>query len=106
MKFEVALDADGRPSWWLYGAHAEPVAWAGRYYASLDFAHREAMFFRLAAPAAAFEVFPHPDGGWSWRAVRLVNYYMGYSSCGFPSMSHARRAVREIQRTVPRATGL
>ncbi|MGO4235797.1 hypothetical protein [Pseudarthrobacter sp. YAF2] len=106
MIFHVAMSPDGQPSWWLYGANDELEAWAGRYYASLEFAHKEASAFRASASSVGYEIFPHPDGGWGWRAVQPVNYCMVYSARGFPSAREARRVARTVRKAAPRAGGL
>lgn len=106
MIFHVTFDQDGKPSWWLYGANDEPVAWAGKYYVSLAFAHKEASAFRSGATAAKYEIFSLPDGGWGWRAVQPVDYHMGSSVHGFTSSAEARRAARKVRKAALRATGL
>lgn len=106
MAFRVALGHSGQPSWWLYGANDEILAWAGRYYASLAFAHNEASAFKSAALRAQYEIYPHPDGGWGWRAVQPVDYYMAYSARGFKRTAEARRAARIVKTLARRAAGL
>jgi hypothetical protein len=61
--FRVALTQGGQPSWWLYGAHDELLAWAGRYHVSLAFAHDEAAAFQSAALRAEYQIYPYPTGG-------------------------------------------
>jgi len=42
MRFLVAENTNGNPSWWLYGGNNEMVAWAGEALASLSNAARAA----------------------------------------------------------------
>lgn len=102
MKFEVADRGQG-PSWWLHES-GEVLAWPGRYYVSLAFAEREAATFKAAAASATFEIFPAP-GGWQWRAVQPVDYYMAYSPRVFARPSEARRAGRELRHKIQHAIG-
>ena len=106
MIFHVALDQNGKPSWWLYGANNELLAWAGRYYASLAFARKEASAFRAIASTATYEIHPHPDDSWSWRVIQPVDYYMAYSVPSFASSTAARRAARKVRKGAARASGL
>jgi hypothetical protein len=104
--FRVALSQNGAPSWWLYGDNEELLAWAGRCYVSLEFAHREASAFQLAALRARYEIYPHPAGGWGWRAVQPIDYYMAYSARNFARQADARRAGRAAKKVASRAPGL
>lgn len=104
--FRVELGQDGKPSWWLYGANDELLAWAGRYYVSLAFARDEAAAFQSAARRAEYQIFPHPAGGWGWRAVQPVNYYMAHSVGPFTKQAEARRAARNVKTMAHRASGL
>ncbi|MDQ0769368.1 hypothetical protein QF031_002117 [Pseudarthrobacter defluvii] len=106
MIFRVTTGPDGAPSWWLYGAHVELLAWAGRRYVSLEFARTEASAFRLAALRVRYEIYPHPDGGWAWRAIEPVDNYMAYSGTSFVHQAEARRAARHVRRGVSHSTGL
>jgi len=104
--FRVALGQGGQPSWWLYGANDEPLAWAGRYYVSLAFAHDEAAAFRSAARRAEYQIYLHPAGGWGWRAVQPVEYYMAHSIGSFAKPAEARRAARNVKILAQRAPAL
>ena len=106
MTFRVAHGQGGQPSWWLYGADGELLAWAGRYFVSLAFARKEAAAFQSSALGADYEIYPHPDGGWGWRAVQPVEYYMAYSPGGFTTTADARRAARSAKAVAHRASGL
>jgi hypothetical protein len=105
MKFLVGLGPSGSPSWWLYGSNDEMLAWAGRYFASLEYAQRSALAFKSSAAAAKFEVYPYGDGGWRWRTLQYIDYYMAYSPGSFNEAAHARRAARNIAKGVSRAAG-
>lgn len=102
MKFEVADRGEG-PTWWLH-ENGDVLAWPGRYYASLAFAEREAAAFKKAAATATFEIFQAP-GGWQWRAVQSLDYYMAYSPTVFALPAQARKAGRELRHKVQHATG-
>lgn len=101
MKFEV-MDQGQGPSWWLY-ENGELLAWPGRYFATLAFAHREAERFKATAAGAAFEVFRSPDG-WRWRALQSFDYYVAYSPDAFARPGQARSASRQIRRKLRHAT--
>ncbi|PTT68502.1 hypothetical protein [Arthrobacter sp. HMWF013] len=103
MRFEVADRGEG-PSWWLYN-NDELLAWPDRYFVSLAFAGREAAIFKSTAGGVTFEIFQCP-GGWRWRAVQPVDYYMAYSSRVFVRPAEARRAGREVRHKVRHAKGL
>lgn len=106
MRFRIATGPDGAPSWWLYGTNDELLAWAGRQYVSLEFAHKEASAFQLAALRVRYEIYPHPAGGWAWRAVQPVDNYMAYSGGSFTRQGEARKAARHVKKGVHRSTGL
>jgi hypothetical protein len=96
------MDQGQGPSWWLYD-NGELLAWPGRYFATLDFARREADRFRDAAPRATFEVVQCP-GGWQWRAVQPYDYYMAYSPAVFDRPGQARKAGRQMRRKLQHAS--
>lgn len=104
--FRVEIGEGGQPSWWLYGVNDELLAWAGRYYVSLAFARDEAAAFRSSALRAVYEIYTHPAGGWGWRAVQPVDYYMAHSAVGFTKLAEARRAARHVKTVAHRASGL
>lgn len=106
MAFRVALSEGGQPSWWLYGPDDELLAWAGRYFVSLAFAQNEAAAFQLSALDAQYEIYPHPAGGWGWRAVQPVDFHLAYSAGGFASPAEARHAARHVKTLAHRASGL
>ena len=49
MRFLVANDTAGQPSWWLYADNNKMVAWAGETFASTSNAHRAAVAFKAGA---------------------------------------------------------
>ncbi|MDQ0923170.1 hypothetical protein QF038_001678 [Pseudarthrobacter sp. W1I19] len=104
--FRVTLGQGGQPSWWLCGVNDELLAWAGRYYVSLAFARNEAAAFQSAALRAEYQIYPHPAGGWGWRAVQPVDYFMAYSAGCFNKPAEARRAARDVKTVAHRASGL
>lgn len=104
MKFQVADRGNG-PSWWLHGPDDEVLAWAGRYFATLAFAAREAAVFKSAASAVDYEVYRQPDGGWGWKAIEPVGYCMANSAENFAHPGQARRATRSIRKHVSGASG-
>lgn len=101
MKFEV-MDHGQGPSWWLYD-NGESLAWPGRYFASMDFAQREAERFKAIGAGAIFEIFQSPDG-WRWRAMHSYDYYIAYSPGVFVRPGQARRVSRQIRRKLRHAT--
>ena len=81
------------------------LAWAGRHFASLEYARKSALAFRSSATAAKYEIYPHADGGWRWRALQYIDYYTACSPESFSEAAHARRAARNIAKSVSRAAG-
>lgn len=90
MKFEVSDRGQGL-SGWLYD-NGELLAWPDRYFASLAFARREAAWFKASTAGTPFENLPVP-GGWRWRAVQPVDYYMAYSPKVFARPAQALTAL-------------
>jgi uncharacterized protein YegP (UPF0339 family) len=104
VEFLVALSLSGSPSWWLYNADGEILAWAGQYFASLAFARKSALAFQSAASGASYEIYPHADGGWRWRALQYINYYVASSPESFGNAAEARRAARQVAKGAANAS--
>jgi hypothetical protein len=79
------------------------LAWAGRYFVSLEYAQKSALAFKSSASGAKYEIYPHADGGWRWRALQYIDYYTAYSPESFGEAAHARRAARNVAKGAPRA---
>src|SRR5690242_3457690 len=60
----------GQPSWWLYAANNEMVAWAGETFASRHNAQRAAAAFKAGAKTARYDIYQDAGGAWRWRAWR------------------------------------
>lgn len=67
-RFSVGNNKAGSPSWWLYAANGEMVAWAGETFASTSNASRAALAFKAGARTARYEVYEDGGGAWRWRA--------------------------------------
>ncbi len=68
-RFVVANDRSGKPTWWLYAANNELVAWAGETFASTYNAQRAAAF-KAGARTARYDVYLDTGGVYRWRAWR------------------------------------
>lgn len=93
LKFLVEPDLNGSPFWWLYSTDGEMLAWAGQHFASLEYARKSALAFKSSATAAKYEIYPHADGGWRWRALQYIDY-AGKPSWGPGSMKECRLDAR------------
>lgn len=105
MRFLVTNDQGGNPSWWLYGANNEMVAWAGESFASLSNATRAAAAFKAGASTARYEVYPDAAGEYRWRAWRSSDK-VAASGEAFASKSNAERAAENVRQNAGSATGL
>lgn len=105
MRFSVGNTKGGNPSWWLYAANNEQVAWAGETFASMSNAQRAAEAFRAGAASAKFEVYLDKAGNHRWRAIRGGNI-VASSGEPFASKSNAERAAANVQSNAGSATGL
>lgn len=70
LRFDVDYDRGGHPTWWLYAADDELVAWAGESFTSLPGARRAASAFKAGAQTARYETYRDAGGSWRWRAWR------------------------------------
>lgn len=104
VKFLIAPGLSGGPSWWLYGADGEVLAWAGQYFASLAYAQQAALMFKSAASRATYEIYPDGDGRWKWRALEYLNYSIACSPESFVKEAQARRAARNAAKSASSAT--
>lgn len=102
MRFVVANDTGGHPSWWLYSANNQMVAWAGESFASLSNARRAAEAFKSGARTARYEIYPS-GGEWRWRAWRSSDK-VASSGESFSSESNARRAADNVRDNAGSAT--
>lgn len=105
MRFLVAENTEGNPSWWLYGGNNENVAWAGETFASLSNATRAATAFKAGASTARYEVYPDAAGKYRWRAWRGSDK-VASSGEAFASKSNAERAAENVRQNAGSATGL
>lgn len=104
MRFHVGENTSGNPSWWLYGANGEMVAWAGETFASESNARRAALAFKSGAATASYEVYADTGGNWRWRAVRSSDK-VAASGESFASKSNAERAAENVKVNAGYATG-
>lgn len=105
MRFLITNDTSGEPSWWLYGANNEMVAWAGESFANLSNATRAAAAFKAGATTARFEVYADGAGKYRWRAWRSSDKVPS-SGEAFESQSNAQRAADNVRQNAGTATGL
>lgn len=96
MRFRVANDMGGKPSWWLYANNNELVAWAGETFASHHNAHRAAAAFKSAANVARYEVYLDGSGHYRWRAWRSSDK-VAASGQAFSSKSAAQGAADNVR---------
>lgn len=69
-RFHLGNNQAGQPSWWLYAANNEMVAWAGETFASRHNAERAAAAFKAGAKTARYDIYQDAGGAWRWRAWR------------------------------------
>jgi uncharacterized protein YegP (UPF0339 family) len=105
MRFRVANDKGGRPTWWLYGGNNELVAWAGETFASQSNAHRAAAAFKAGAKTARYEVYLDGAGRYRWRAWRSSDK-VAASGESFSSKSAAQTAADNVRDNAGNAGGL
>jgi len=105
MRFEVANDKAGKPSWWLYANNNELVAWAGETFASLYNAERAAGAFKVAAKVARYEVYLDGAGQYRWRAWRSSDK-VAASGEAFSSKWAAEVAAANVRDNAGNAGGL
>lgn len=96
MRFKAGDVISRQPSWWLYGAGNEVVAWAGSTYPSLTDAERAADIFRRSAALAKFELFQDRSDGWRWRAW-LGDQKIATSGLSYLSEIAVWRAANEVR---------
>ncbi len=104
LRFKVGENTSGNPSWWLYGANNEKVAWAGEIFASLSNAKRAAEAFKAGAATARFEVYEDASASWRWRAWRSSDK-VAASGESFASKYNAERAATNVQTNAGGASG-
>lgn len=105
MYFEVSNDAGGHPTWKLYGANHELVAWAGESFFSTHNAERAARTFQAAASIAHYEVYLDGGSKYRWRATR-AGQKVAASGEAFASRSNAERAAENVRTNAGRARGV
>lgn len=105
MRFSVGTNSANEPSWWLYGANGEKVAWAGETFASKSNAQRAAEAFKVGAASARYEVYKDAGGNWRWRAWRSSDK-VASSGESFVSESNAQRAANNVRDNAGSAGGL
>jgi uncharacterized protein YegP (UPF0339 family) len=105
MRFEVANDRGGRPTWWLYANNHELVAWAGESFASPYNAHRAAAAFKAAAKVARYEVYLDNSGRYRWRAWRSSDK-VAASGQAFSNKRAAEVAAANVRDNAGSAGGL
>lgn len=105
MRFQVANNTAGKPSWWLYGSNGEMVAWAGETFASLSNASRAASAFKAGASTARYEIYADAAGKYRWRAWRSSDK-VAASGEAFASKLNAERAAENVRNNAGGATGL
>jgi uncharacterized protein len=103
LRFRVANDRAGEPTWWLYGDNRELVAWAGESFASGSNATRAAAF-KAGARTARYEVYLDQAGRWRWRAWRGSDK-VAASGEWFASRGNAQRAADNVRDDAGSASG-
>lgn len=104
MYFRVGNTTGGKPSWWLYDADREKVAWAGEPFASISHATRAAEAFKSEASAARYEIYQDTGSRWRWRAWRSSDR-VASSGESFSSRSNAERAAESVRDNAGIAAG-
>jgi uncharacterized protein YegP (UPF0339 family) len=104
MRFLVADNTAGKPSWWLYSSNDEKVAWAGETFASTSNAKRAAESFKAGAKTARYETYEDTGGNWRWRAWRSSDK-VAASGESFASKYNAARAYENVRDNAGSATG-
>lgn len=104
VRFSVANNQGGNPTWWLYGNNNEMVAWAGETFASMFNATRAAQAFKAGAKTARYEVYLDSGNSWRWRAWRSSDK-VAASGESFDSKSSAERAANNVRDNAGTATG-
>ena len=102
MRFKTGDVVIDRPSWWLYDADNQVVAWAGDMFASLAEAQTAAEFFQFGASRLRFEHYLDRTGQWRWRALD-GDCKIASSTMTYPTELAARRAAHLVKTTVAHA---
>lgn len=105
MRFHVDNDRGGKPSWWLYAANNEMVAWAGESFASLHNAQRAAAAFKAGAKTARYDIYLDAGSAWRWRAWRGSDK-VAASGQSFSSRAAAERAAYNVRDNGGGASGM
>jgi len=105
LRFSVGNNKAGNPSWWLYGANDEKVAWAGEAFSSAANARRAAVAFRDGASTAEYEVYVDAGSAWRWRAWQSSDK-VAASGEAFHSRANAQRAADNVRLNAGNAGGL
>ena len=96
MRFKTGEVIAAQPTWWLYDADNELVAWAGETFVSVEHADSAAERFRYDAARAKFELFQDRTSQWRWRAW-VSDVKVASSSERYPSEIAARRAANTVR---------
>lgn len=105
MRFKTGDVIADRPSWWLYDADNQVIAWAGDMFSSLDEAEDAAEAFRCGAARARFELFQDRASHWRWR-VMAGDRRIASSSDAYLNQLAARRAANNVRDHVAHASPL
>ena len=104
-RFHVGDNTAGRPSWWLYAANNEMVAWAGETFASRHNAQRAATAFKAGAKTARYDIYHDAGGAWRWRAWRGSDK-VASSGESFSSRYAAEQAAARVRDNAGTAGGM
>lgn len=104
-RFVVSNNQAGSPSWWLYAANNEMVAWAGETFASTSNASRAASAFKAGAKSARYDVYADTGGSWRWRAWRGSDK-VAASGESFSSRYSAEQAAHRVRDNAGSAGGM
>ncbi len=96
MRFYVGNNRAGQPSWWLYAANNEQVAWAGETFPSTANARRAAAAFKVGAATARYEVYLDAGNEYRWRAWRSSDK-VAASGESFSSRWAAQEAANNVR---------
>jgi uncharacterized protein YegP (UPF0339 family) len=102
-RFAIGNNQAGQPSWWLYSANNEMVAWAGEAFASLSTAQRAAAAFKSGARSARYEVYADAAGQYRWRAWRSSDK-VAASGEAFSTRAAAEQAAERVRNNAGTAT--
>lgn len=105
MNFEVYADKSGKSRWRLVSSNGQTIASSGEAFASAANAKKAAKSFSSKAKSSNFEVYADKSGKYRWRAISSNGQNVGSGGAPYANQSNARRAAKNVQDKVGKATG-